>query len=210
MVGKAVGMQTKKPMVRKKRNGEQTEARILDLAIPIFANEGYDAVNMRAIAAACQINPATIYIYYPNKRSLYVAACLTCFERMTRKILAMVDRTAPPREQARSFIKALVAVQQEEPASMKFFARELVSPDPELLVMMEGVGFAQAFDYMNEIMGQLRSDDSVPLRTAGVFALSIGIAQLVTMVGAAGRDVTFAVSPEKLADFILSTLILSD
>jgi AcrR family transcriptional regulator len=54
---------------RKERAGE-----ILDVALGLFAEEGYTSVSLRDIAERGQINTALVYYYYNNKEDLFVAA----------------------------------------------------------------------------------------------------------------------------------------
>jgi AcrR family transcriptional regulator len=48
--------------------------RILDAALALMAREGAHGTSMRAVAAACGLNVATLYHYFPSKRDLLQAA----------------------------------------------------------------------------------------------------------------------------------------
>lgn len=47
-------------------------ARILEAAKTLFAHKGYDAVSIRAVAAAAGMSAMSLYRYYPNKRGILV------------------------------------------------------------------------------------------------------------------------------------------
>jgi len=49
------------------------EERILAKAASLFAQNGYNGVSTREIAAAADVNEVTIYRHYPRKRDLYLA-----------------------------------------------------------------------------------------------------------------------------------------
>lgn len=52
-------------------DGDRTRARILEVALPLFASHGYDGVGMRAVAEAAQVNVATIAWHFGDKHGLY-------------------------------------------------------------------------------------------------------------------------------------------
>lgn len=53
--------------------GEQTAARILDVALPLFAERGYAGTSVRRIARAAEVNVATLAYHFSDKRGLYDA-----------------------------------------------------------------------------------------------------------------------------------------
>lgn len=54
---------------------------ILDVAEKIFSEKPFDDVNMRELAREVGISPGSIYTYFPDKESLYVAVSLRGFQR---------------------------------------------------------------------------------------------------------------------------------
>ena len=48
--------------------------RILDATLALMARGGAHGTSMRAVAAACGLNVATLYHYFPSKRDLLQAA----------------------------------------------------------------------------------------------------------------------------------------
>jgi AcrR family transcriptional regulator len=55
-------------------NSEETRAGILDAAIEAFAEGGFHGTGTRTVSDRAGVTPATVYYYFPNKRSLYAAA----------------------------------------------------------------------------------------------------------------------------------------
>jgi AcrR family transcriptional regulator len=49
-------------------------SRILDAAIGLMADHGAHGMSMRGLAAACDLNVATLYHYFPSKQDLFRAA----------------------------------------------------------------------------------------------------------------------------------------
>ncbi|HZE37944.1 MAG TPA: helix-turn-helix domain-containing protein [Stackebrandtia sp.] len=56
----------------RERKRQRTRAAITRAALRLFAERGYDAVTMTEIAAAAEISRATLFTYFPSKRSLIV------------------------------------------------------------------------------------------------------------------------------------------
>ena len=58
---------------RKKLLTERRKSQILDAAMEVFANKGFSAATIPAIAKTAGLAAGTIYIYYPSKRVLFIA-----------------------------------------------------------------------------------------------------------------------------------------
>lgn len=55
--------------------GHDARERILAAAAPLFAENGFDAVGVRAIAAAAKVNIAAVNYHFGSKEALIVALC---------------------------------------------------------------------------------------------------------------------------------------
>jgi AcrR family transcriptional regulator len=78
------------PLSRK----EATQARILDAAIALFAERGYDGASITVIAARAGVSRATVFWHFSDKASLFQEACrrmLVPFVEEFRKSLEDVD-----------------------------------------------------------------------------------------------------------------------
>ncbi len=62
--------------------GNETEARILDVAIKLFGTKGFDSVSTREIADAASVPPASLRYYFKSKQGLYVA-CLVHIQTLS-------------------------------------------------------------------------------------------------------------------------------
>lgn len=61
------------PPPRRKRDGDATRARILDVAIREFAALGFNGARVDTICRNAAVNPRMIYHYFGDKAGLYVA-----------------------------------------------------------------------------------------------------------------------------------------
>jgi AcrR family transcriptional regulator len=58
---------------RKEREKEEMRRLILDAALRLFRERGFDGVSIRNIAEAIEYSPATIYLYYKDKSEIFFA-----------------------------------------------------------------------------------------------------------------------------------------
>jgi len=58
---------------RKERDKKEMRQSILDAALNLFREKGYDAVSIRNIAEAIEYSPATIYLYFKDKNEIFFA-----------------------------------------------------------------------------------------------------------------------------------------
>jgi len=58
---------------RKEREKEEMRRNILDAALKLFREKGYDGVSIRNIAEAIEYSPATLYLYYKDKSEIFFA-----------------------------------------------------------------------------------------------------------------------------------------
>ncbi|MEA2248373.1 MAG: hypothetical protein QOH46_2902 [Solirubrobacteraceae bacterium] len=167
------GKQSRAPVRTGRRPGpNRTRAAILDAARAAFAERGYDAVSIRAVARAAGVDPALVHRFFGSKEELFAAAMELPIspgqlvpalladgvedlgERLVRTFLELFDRPA-----AFAPFLALIrgAVSNEQAAALlrEFLTREVLgrlaaaaSPDrPELRASLAGsqvVGLAMA------------------------------------------------------------------
>lgn len=79
----------------------QRRADILQAGQSLLVSGGYDALRMRDVAAGADISLGTVYTYYPNKESLFIAI-------FANRLDAMTARLAPAIAAADDAIEAFV------------------------------------------------------------------------------------------------------
>jgi AcrR family transcriptional regulator len=79
-----------------RRRGPETREQIHRAAIELFAQLGYHATSMRAIAAAAGVQPAAIYHWYPSKEAILVHLQDDFMARLTEKVVAAAGRHERP------------------------------------------------------------------------------------------------------------------
>jgi AcrR family transcriptional regulator len=82
--------------------------RILAAALDLIATHGVEGMTMRQLAAACELNIATLYHYVGSKSDLLGAIVAERrYDDGLRTVALPVDTALPPRERCREFFAAL-------------------------------------------------------------------------------------------------------
>lgn len=85
-----------------RRQGEETRERILDAALPLFADLGFAGASTRKLADAADCNVATIAYYFGDKAGLYLAV----IQRLQEDLEAATPAIQPTDPEA--FLRELV------------------------------------------------------------------------------------------------------
>lgn len=91
------------------RDIQEFRDEVTSVALRLFAENGIDAVTLRAIADEVGCSPAKMYNYFDDKEEILAAARATCFMRFADFIEDRVDETEDPETvllvQARSYLE---------------------------------------------------------------------------------------------------------
>jgi TetR/AcrR family transcriptional regulator, cholesterol catabolism regulator len=97
-------------MASEVRPGNSQHERIIKVASRLFAQRGYEATNLKDIAASCNFTHAAIYSYYKSK----MAILEEIFDRMVTRFQEQLDATEkahlPPQERLELVIRTHVAM----------------------------------------------------------------------------------------------------
>jgi AcrR family transcriptional regulator len=89
--------------------------RILAAALELIANHGVEGMTMRQLAAACDLNIATLYHYVGSKSDLLGAiVAQRHYDDGLRTLALPVDAALAPRERCRSFFTTLATQSLDE------------------------------------------------------------------------------------------------
>jgi AcrR family transcriptional regulator len=93
---------------RKEREREEMRRRILDAALHLFLEQGFEKTSIRNIAEAIEYSPATIYLYYKDKNELLFALHQEAFMKMMvelGQVIAVKEPFERLVEMGRKYIK---------------------------------------------------------------------------------------------------------
>ncbi len=80
---------------RKEREKQEMRRGIMDAAMDLFLNEGFDKVSIRGIAEIIEYSPATIYLYFKNKDDIFYSLLQEGFAKLYEKQMAVQDIADP-------------------------------------------------------------------------------------------------------------------
>lgn len=91
-----------------KRSGEETRRNILNVALQIFTEQGYDSATMRSIAQAAGISVGGLYLYFRNKSDLYLTILKEWLDTIQNNTLAALARAVDPNEELTAYITTTI------------------------------------------------------------------------------------------------------
>ncbi len=95
---------------------EQVRGKILDAALAIIVNEGFDALTMRRLASRIGMTAPNIYNYFSGKDELYITIVIKGFEMLFDHLKRACEDQADPVVRARSLIDAYMKFGMENSA----------------------------------------------------------------------------------------------
>lgn len=109
--------------IKERRDVEKAEMKnmIMNAAIEIIGQEGYEKLSIRKIAAKIEYSPTTIYIYYKDKAEIIRDMCDGLYSKVMRDIAAKINAAAmmPPDEKMREVLRIFIKGLCSEPEMVK-------------------------------------------------------------------------------------------
>jgi AcrR family transcriptional regulator len=128
---------------------------ILEKAVPLFAEAGFNGVSMRAIARAVNLNVATLYHHFSDKRTLYIAALAHAFAPIGHILSEALNSAVAPEARLKAFTTALCRLIHEDLDFGKLVQRELLAADDERLRLMAEQVFHDFFTSLLSLCREL-------------------------------------------------------
>lgn len=163
------------------RIGSATERRLIDVATPLFTKMGYDRVSTRQIAAAAETTVPTIYLYFKDKRALYLRCCVDVFQNSSTLVREALESAGSPEERIFRIILAIARTLTEDPYVSKLFQRELVEADGEGLDLIDEVVFQGMLKQFRDIIDEAIGAPQPAFTAISVYALTFGLTQYLQL-----------------------------
>lgn len=109
---------------------DEVRARLLRVAQELFAERGYAAVSVRALARAAHVSPAMIAYYFRDKAGLLDAVVDEVFERLIAQVRELAASAPAGGGTTERFIRLYVETLAREPWLPSFLVREVLGGDP--------------------------------------------------------------------------------
>src|SRR5271157_5010519 len=98
------------PSPKNTPKAEETGRRILDSALELFRDKGFDAATMRDIAQKAEVATGAAYYYYPSKEAIVAAFYQRSSEEMQPQIEAALEHAKRLEARLRALIGAKLEI----------------------------------------------------------------------------------------------------
>jgi len=164
----------------------ETKRRILDVAVALFLEEGYEATTVEEIAERADVGKGTVFNYFPHKQAFLGALAEEWLSQITAKLGPIESWKGSPRDQ----LKRVCRLTAEFGVEHRELARQVI------------------FEAMREVhagLGEERPPDNAPL-----FSIESVADRVVAQGQASGdvrADVDTGVAASLIAAAVFDTLI---
>jgi len=122
-------------MARIRIPAEERRIRILDAAVPVFAEHGYTGAKMADIAKRAGVVPSVLYDHFGSKRELLITLLEQHAQQLRERSLRRIEGTSVD-EMVRASIANYFAFVEEDPFMWRFLHRDPPA-DPEIAAVCE-------------------------------------------------------------------------
>ncbi len=116
------------------------KARLLAAATELAREGGYDAVQMRDVAARAEVALGTLYRHYSSKDQLLLAAMLDQTEVLRARIDQRPPRAGTPAERVSEVLRRACRALEREPRVTAALVSAMFSSDPDAIDVKRAVG----------------------------------------------------------------------
>ncbi|MDE3150982.1 MAG: TetR/AcrR family transcriptional regulator [Gemmatimonadota bacterium] len=140
-----------------------TRDRILAVATDLFTRRGYDAVSIRDIVAAANVNLGAVTYHFGSKQALYHAAIESITEPFARRVAALAAAPGTPLDRIEAIVRGALAHLLDNPGPPIVLLRELSNdrplPPPLAALMRRNLGVVSAIIAEGQRDGTIRQGD---------------------------------------------------
>lgn len=113
------------PRSRARRDDEKEQRReaIIDAAVCVFAEKGFETAKMEDVAQQARVSRALVYLYFKNKNELQFAICLRALRALRERMQAAADQHAQGADKIMAIGRTYIEYAREEPAYFAALSR---------------------------------------------------------------------------------------
>lgn len=111
---------------RRIRNRDRLEAAIVQEAVRIFAECGYEGASVAAIAEHAGLSKQNLMYYFPTKQALYQRVLDNVLDDWLERMAVLNAPGQDPRDLLRTYIGAKLRFSREQPWASRVYAMEII------------------------------------------------------------------------------------
>ncbi|MCB9687447.1 MAG: TetR/AcrR family transcriptional regulator [Alphaproteobacteria bacterium] len=147
-------------MSKPRSDGDRTRERILEVALPLFAQHGFAGTSVRTVGAAAGVNVATLAYHFQDKQGLYDAVVQRLHEDLASNLAVRVAQgtsASEPRELLRSWLREAWRFSDEHREHQRLLLRHVLDHGrrPEVI---EARWSDPLMERASALVGMLRPD----------------------------------------------------
>lgn len=201
------------------RAGSESIARILAAAESLFAEHGFDAASMSAIAEHAGVSKANVFHHFNSKHALYQAVLRNSVSEITHQLKRMATDTGAVSASLGQFAHSHLSVILDHDRLARLMLREILSDMPEERLKAAQQIFGENFSELVAILrrGQERGELRPDMDPAMVAIMLVGANVFFFQANNVFRhfpEVNFADDPalysRQAVDILLRGILASD
>lgn len=194
------------------RAGSDTVARILAAAETLFAEHGFEAASMSAIAERAGVSKANVFHHFSSKHALYQAVLRNAIREVTRQLKHMASHSGAVSSDLAQFAQSHLAGILEHDQFARLMLREVLSDMPQERLTIAQQVFGENFSDLVAILrrGQERGELRADIDPAMVAMLLVGADIFFFQVNKIFRhfpEVNFADDPARYSRMAVDVLL---
>ena len=203
---------TSETAIGQTRSGSDTVARILAAAEALFAEHGFDAVSINAIAEAASVSKANVFHHFNSKHALYQAVLRNACDETTQQLKNMVAQSGAVVANLGQFAEKHLESILEHDQFARLILREILSDMPKERLKIAQQVFGENFSELVDILrrGQKRNEFRADVDPALAATLLVGANVFFFQARNVFRhfpEVNFADEPSRYSRMVVDILL---
>ncbi len=114
---------------RRRLSASDRRAAILESALEVFSEHGFNEASLDDVAARGGISKALIYEHFASKRELQIALLDTFVHELIQRVVGAIAGADSNEARLRAGIEAFLEFAEERPAALRLLTRNVADPD---------------------------------------------------------------------------------
>lgn len=153
---------------------QDTREAILNVAMPLFAEQGFSGVAMRQVASGVGVSLPTIYHHFGNKELLFDAVEAKMFGSHAKSLIRDLREPASPEVRLRKFMKNMLQNFEKNPVYFKLVQRNLIEANDEKQRFLVELTLQHLFDELRDLLNELQAGSGNDIRPIMIFSAMVG------------------------------------